>query len=86
MTEPGTVDTPIARLFSEHLHIEVPSVDTDLFETGVLDSMAFVELLLHLEQQFGLKVSFEDIQIDHFRSIRKIEAFVHNGHRATGGA
>ena len=34
-------------LFADALHLDVPSVDTDLFETGVLDSLAFVELLLH---------------------------------------
>ena len=33
-------------LFRRALHLDVPSSDTDLFETGVLDSLAFVELLL----------------------------------------
>src|SRR5687768_755772 len=36
----------IVRLFADALQLEVPSVDTDLFETGILDSLAFVELLL----------------------------------------
>ena len=32
------------RLFAERLHIEVPSADTDLIETGLLDSLRLVEL------------------------------------------
>src|SRR5437867_1630151 len=53
-----------------------PSADTDLFETGVLDSMAFVELLLNLERSFGLKVAVDELEIENFRSIRKIADFV----------
>src|SRR5438034_6378642 len=35
----------LARLFTDRLHTEVPAADTDLFETGILDSLRFVELL-----------------------------------------
>jgi methoxymalonate biosynthesis acyl carrier protein len=53
-------------------------VDTDLFETAVLDSMVFVDLLLHLEREFGVTVALEDIEFDHFRSIERIAEFVAN--------
>jgi D-alanine--poly(phosphoribitol) ligase subunit 2 len=78
MSEARPIDSQIARLFEEKLHLEIPSADTDLFETGALDSMAFVELLVQLEQQFGIKVSFEDLELDTFRSIKKIAEFVAN--------
>src|ERR1700716_916414 len=32
-------------LFLRHLHLEVPSADTDLLETGLLDSLQLVDLL-----------------------------------------
>ena len=41
-----------------------------------LDDMAFVELLLNLERTFGLKVAVEELEIENFRSIRKIADFV----------
>jgi D-alanine--poly(phosphoribitol) ligase subunit 2 len=66
----------IADLFLEKMQIEVPNADTDLFETGVLDSLRFVELLVYLEEEFATKCSVEDLEIDHFRSITKIAAFV----------
>jgi D-alanine--poly(phosphoribitol) ligase subunit 2 len=68
----------LLKYFLERVHIEVPSVDTDLFEAGALDSLAFVDLLLYMEQEFGIKVSFDDLELDNFRSINKIAEFLAN--------
>jgi D-alanine--poly(phosphoribitol) ligase subunit 2 len=76
VTGPTTMPERISQLILDGLHLEVPSTDTDLFETGVLDSMAFVELLFRVEQQFGVRVSLEDLEIDRFRSIDRIAEFV----------
>ena len=66
----------ISRLFADALDRPVPSVDLDLFEAGVLDSAAFVELLLHLELDFGVRASAADLDLDRFRSIACIADFV----------
>jgi len=68
----------VSKLFLEKLNLDVPSIDTDLVERGVLDSLQFVELLLHLEQEFGVKISLDDLEIDHFRTIVRIAEFVSN--------
>jgi len=66
----------IAKLFTERLNTEVPTVDTDLFETGILDSLRFVELLAALEESFGVRVSVEELEIDDFRTLARIGQFV----------
>jgi D-alanine--poly(phosphoribitol) ligase subunit 2 len=66
----------IRRLFTSALSLDVPSIDTDLFETGVLDSLAFVELLLQLEQEFGVTTAIEDLEAENFKSISRIADFV----------
>jgi len=71
----------ITRLFAERLNLEVPSADTDLFESGALDSMAFVELLARLEAEFGIDVALGDIAMDNFRSIERIACFVEERHQ-----
>jgi D-alanine--poly(phosphoribitol) ligase subunit 2 len=71
-----TVRERLADLFSRALHVEVPSVDTDLFEAGILDSLAFVELLLHLEREFGVVTSVDDLEVENFRSIARIAEFI----------
>ena|SRR5437899_11986390 len=76
MSLSSPLNSQIGRIFEEKLHLEIPSVETDLLDTGVVDSMAFVELLNQLEQEFGITVSIEDLEIDNFRSIEKIAEFV----------
>jgi len=83
MSDPATVQRRIATWFLESLHLEIPSPETDLLETGVLDSLGFVELVLHLEKEFGVKITLEQVEIDNFRSVERIAAFLLNGSGAT---
>ncbi|HYS74857.1 MAG TPA: phosphopantetheine-binding protein [Burkholderiales bacterium] len=62
----------LSALFVESLHIEVPSADTDLFQTGMLDSLQLVELLLQLEHQFGFRIKIDDIELDDLRTLARI--------------
>ena len=78
MAAPSALEARICQVFRDKLKLDVPSMDTDLFETAVLDSMVFVDLLLHLEREFGVTVALEDIEFDHFRSIERIAEFVVN--------
>jgi len=65
-------------LFLDQLNIEVPGPDTDLIETGLLDSMKLVELLVQIEQQFGIRIELEQIEIDDLRSVRGIARMIGN--------
>jgi acyl carrier protein len=76
MSDSNSLRERIAGIFSGALHLDVPAVDTDLFDTGVLDSLAFVELLLQLEREFGVTTSVDDLESDNFRSIDTIADFV----------
>ncbi len=70
------LETTVHRLFVERLEAEIPTPETDLFETGILDSLRFVELLAALEETFGMRVSVEELEIDDFRSLSRIAGFV----------
>jgi len=76
MVEASALEARIRQIFRDKLKVDVPRVDTDLFETAALDSMMFVELLVHLEREFGVAVTLEDIEFDHFKSIERIAEFV----------
>jgi len=65
----------VVAFFSERLNIGVSSFDEDLFETGVLDSLSFVDLVLHLERQFEISITADELEPENFRSVRKIAAF-----------
>jgi acyl carrier protein len=83
MSDSNRLRERIAGVFSGALHLDVPAFDTDLFDTGVLDSLAFVELLLQLEREFGVTTSVDDLESDNFRSIDTIAEFVGSRTRAT---
>ena len=66
----------LGRLFAGRLHIEIPSADTDLIETGLLDSLRLVELLLYIESDLGWRLPIEDIDLDDLRSVSRIAALI----------
>ena len=76
MVHSDTLHERISRLFAKSLNVEIPSADMDLFENGVLDSLGFVELMIALEQEFGVTTSVDDLEVDNFKSIAQIAEFV----------
>ncbi|HKW37094.1 MAG TPA: phosphopantetheine-binding protein [Burkholderiales bacterium] len=66
----------LGTLFAESLHIDAPSPDTDLFESGTLDSLQLVELLVQLERRFGVQIEIESIDLDALRTLARIARLV----------
>jgi acyl carrier protein len=56
---------------------ELPEITegTQLFELG-LDSTGVLELLLHLEDELGQEIDPENLQMEHFESVRALADFV----------
>jgi methoxymalonate biosynthesis acyl carrier protein len=82
----AAVQQRIATIFEASVNLQVPAVESDLFDTGVLDSVTFVDLLLHLEREFGVKCSLEDLDLENFRSIGRIADFICSSGAAKGCA
>jgi acyl carrier protein len=62
----------IRSVLRDHLHVIVDSPDTALLETGLVDSIGLVELILQLEEHFELSLPMEVLEMDDFRSIHTI--------------
>lgn len=69
------VELRVHRIFVNRLALEV-DIETDVIDSGILDSVAFVQLLVGLEQEFGVTVDVAALQLDDFRSISRIARFV----------
>ena len=76
MDDVRSIEQRLGRIFEEQMNVVVPATDTDLFETGGMDSLSFVELLLHLDRDFGIHVSLDALELDNFRSIARIARFI----------
>jgi D-alanine--poly(phosphoribitol) ligase subunit 2 len=62
----------IQSVLHDHLHVIVNSPDVDLLESGLVDSIGMVELILHLEERFDVSLPMDALEIDDFRSMRTI--------------
>jgi acyl carrier protein len=65
----------VTRILHDSLHSDVGDPDRDLLEEGVLDSLAVVELLFEIERLLNLRLKLDEMEIDDFRSVRKIARF-----------
>jgi acyl carrier protein len=70
------VTESLRRLFLETLNTEVRSDDTDLIETGLIDSLALVQLLFEIEREFNVSLPLDELEVDSFRTVRSIGAYV----------
>ncbi len=66
----------LSALFDEALHIEVPSPDTDLIDSGLLDSLQLVQLLLQIEERMGKRIPLDEVQLDDLRSVSRLAALI----------
>lgn len=66
----------IRLIFATELSIEIPEDDTDLLDSGLIDSLTMVDLLAHLENRYGFTVDMDSLDIEFFRTLKSIAAYV----------
>jgi len=57
---------------------DAPPLDdeTKLIESGILDSLSILKLVIFIEEQFGLKVAPDDVVPDNFQTIPAIGSYI----------
>ena len=84
MADTTTTQLRILSLVTDDMQLSVPDVATDLIDEGTLDSLVFVDLIARLEETFGFEIDLSDLEIDEFRSVRQIAAYVQTQTGAAG--
>lgn len=57
------------------------TIDTPLFSSGALDSVAMLSLIALVEESAGIEIHAEDVTLDNFDSVERIVRFAES--RAT---
>lgn len=57
---------------TEKLSIDI-TPDTDLIETGVVDSFSITQLILFIEDTLDIEISLDDPNLDSIRTVRRID-------------
>jgi D-alanine--poly(phosphoribitol) ligase subunit 2 len=76
MDAPPELRDRIGDIIRNALSLEAPSHETDLIETGLLDSLALVTLIAEIEQDFGIELPLDDFDVNDFRTVERIARFV----------
>ncbi len=63
-------------LIREVLSFDVPSDETDLFDSRLIDSLALVSLIAEIEERFGIRIELDELDLDQFRSVDRIADFL----------
>jgi acyl carrier protein len=78
----GQMDQKIRQYLADTLLIEFGTADgavaedQNLFESGLIDSFGFVQLVAFLEKEFDIKISDDEVLSDALSSFAKIRSFV----------
>jgi acyl carrier protein len=80
------LEQQIAGLVRDVLQIEVTSSDDDLIAGGMLDSLGVVTLIAELEVDLGHELLLDEFDIESFRTVRRIAAFVIDSRQTQGAA
>lgn len=73
----------IREFIGRHLRGHELTDDEDIFASGFVNSMFAMQLVQFVEQEFGVTVENEDLEIDNFRSVNAIAALVERKTAAT---
>lgn len=66
----------VADIMVHRMHLAPPPPGVDLFETGFLDSLSFVSLLVNIEEAFDMRIDLQELDLANFQSIAGIAAFI----------
>ncbi len=54
------------------------SLTDSLLESGIVDSLGTLDIVMFLEEEFGLVVEDEEMVADHFETVESITRFISN--------
>ena len=62
----------ILDIFVERFDTRLVSAEVDLIEERLVDSVRLVDLVLEIEQRFGVALAFEELEIEDFRTVSRL--------------
>ena len=72
-------------LMREQLLVDVDSPEQDLLSSGLMDSLTLIQLLVSVEERFGVKIPLSDLGFEDIRSVSSIANLIANRRvQATG--
>ena len=72
----GAISNEVRKFLGNHINIEDLAMDEDIFKAGYVNSLFAMQLVMFIENNFGIKVDNEDLEITNFNSVDNLSSFV----------
>ena len=66
----------VLRILRDRLGIDVADSTVDLVDSGVMDSLMLVELVVAIEQECAIVVDLTTVDLDDLRTVERLERMV----------
>jgi len=76
MNTDKNISEKISTIVSKALTIGQVDIDKDLFESGLLDSLSLIQLMMELEEGFEITIPPEELDVDDYRTVRTISKMI----------
>jgi acyl carrier protein len=67
----------VVALIRQVVGIDVVDPTMSLLATGIIDSLAFVSLLLAIENEFAVSIDVNSLDLEDFQSVERMTRFIH---------
>ena len=85
MLELKRVQTELLKFLRERRDLDgVTDAETNLIETGILDSLLVLDVALYIQSAFGVNLGASDVSLANFRTVNSLALLV--VHKASGCA
>lgn len=75
-TDEKTIREKIRGYILASIHVPDLADDDNLFESGIVNSLFAVQLMVFIEKTFAIEVTADDLEIANFKSIEAAAGFV----------
>lgn len=76
MIQHSPIRTNVMSIVCKTLTLQTVEFEEDLIDTGQLDSLSLVQLMVALEEEFNIRIEPEELDFEDYRSVKSITEMV----------
>ncbi|MAO64155.1 MAG: hypothetical protein CL666_04080 [Balneola sp.] len=76
MKQQQPIQIKVTSTVCKTLTLETIAFEEDLIDTGVLDSLSLIQLMVALENEFNIRIEPEEIDFEDYRSVKAMTAMI----------
>lgn len=83
MNQQTLIRTNITSIVCKTLTLETIPFEKDLIDSGLLDSLSLIQLMVALEEEFNIRIEPEELDFEDYRSVKSMADMINRLSRLT---